>query len=320
MIERLVNIFARMAEWILGIIPLWVIVLVILGVIIWNSVKFKRLNFNECVAVDRAGNLVMKRGILLGYAVIITLLQFEKELRVINIGTEYSIPLYKDKEVWIDLRGGGRATLLSPKIWIRVEDGEKAVNVSYENGSFNFEEKIQSTAAREISGYLRTFDVDEIMNMAKKGKENPIFDQLRAQPFFEEMKDEMGVKLTGFTFKDLDFPPEVTAKRREEYSSRIGIKISENNAMAEAQKRSGSALPSVDSLLKANPGMSRDRAIEIWYDLQQRSTGTKITNEFDFGGSKNPLAEAAAVHGTVSNPQKKKKDEDKPSSFLDRGF
>lgn len=322
-IERLTDIFARMAEWILGIIPLWVIILVILVVIIWNSVKFRRLNFNERIAVDRAGHLVIKKGVVLGYAIIITLLNFEKELRIINIGTEYSIPLYKDKEVWIDLRGGGRATLLSPRIWIKVMDGEKAMKVSYENGSFNFEEKIQSTAAREISGHLRTFEVEEIMNMAKKGKENPIFDQLRAQPFFEETKNEMGVELTGFTFKDVDFSEEVTKKRREEFESRLGIDISKNNALSEAQKRAGSALPSVDSLLKANPGMGRDRALEIWYDLQQRSTGTKITNEFDFGGSKNQLAEAAAVHGVMNNspqPQKKKKDEDKIPSFSDRGF
>ncbi len=311
-----------MAEWVLGIIPLWVIVLIILGAIIWNSVKFKRLNFNERIAVDRAGNLRIKKGIIIGYAIIITLLNFEKELRVINIGTEYSVPLYKDKEVWIDLRQGGRATLLAPRVWIKIADPEQAMMAAYEDGKFNFEELIGSIAATTISGHLRTLNVEEIMEMTKDqgGKKSTIWQILKEQSFFKNLKDDRGIEFCGFTFKDVDFSEEVTKKRREEFDSRLGIKISENNAMAEAQKRSGSALPSVDSLLKANPGMSRDRAIEIWYDLQQRSTGTKITNEFDFGGSKNPLAEAAAVHGTVSNPPKKKKDEDKSPSFLNRGF
>ncbi len=319
-LERLVNIFARMAEWILGIIPLWVIALIILVVIAWNSISFKRLNFNESLAIDSRGTLIEKRGVpeLFGYTYIITLFKWEQILRTVIVKTEYSIDLYKDKEAWIDLTGGGRVTVLSPKIWIRINNPIEAVKTTYDGGSYNFEERVRNIVTTEMSNYIRTFSVDDIMKMSKEEKNNSIFGQLKGLPFYRKLKDE-GIELTGLTMRDINFSEEVSKKRREEFDSRLGIKISENNAMAEAQKRSGSALPSVDSLLKANPGMSRDRAIEIWYDLQQRSTGTKITNEFDFGGSKNPLAEAAAVHGTI-NPPKKRGKEEKDFSFSDYRF
>ena len=311
-----------MADWILGIIPLWVIILVILGAIIWNSVKFKRLNFNERIAVDRAGNLRIKKGIIIGYAIIITLLNFEKELRVINIGTEYSVPLYKDKEVWIDLRQGGRATLLAPRVWIKIADPEQAMMAAYEDGKFNFEELIGSIAATTISGHLRTLNVEEIMEMTKDqgGKKSTIWQILKDQSFFQNLKDDRGIEFCGFTFKDVDFSEEVTKKRREEFDSRLGIQISKNKAEAEVKQRTGSAPGSVEELLRANPDLSRGEATKMWFDLQQRSTGTKITNEFDFGGRENPLAEAAAVHGTINNPPKKKGKEEKDFSFSDYRF
>ncbi len=314
MFEKLIAIFANTADWILGIIVGTIILVIIL-----KSLKFQRLNFNERIAVDRAGVLKIKKSLILGYAIVITALQYERILRVLNVGTEYSIPLYKDKEVWIDLRQGGRATLLAPRVWIKVTNPEKAMLAAYEDGKFNFEELIGSIAATTISGHLRTLNVEETMEMTKSqdGKKSTIWEILKEQSFFKDLENTRGILFCGFTFKDVDFSEEVTKKRREEFDSRLGIQIAKNKAEAEVKQRAGSAPGSVEEILRANPGISRREATEMWFDLQQRSTGTKITNEFDFGGSKNPLAEAAAVHGTTLNkvPQKKKgtEEEDSPS-------
>ena len=314
MFEKLIAIFANTADWILGIIVGTIILVIIL-----KSLKFQRLNFNERIAVDRAGELKIKKSLVLGYAIVITALQYERILRVLNVGTEYSIPLYKDKEVWIDLRQGGRATLLAPRVWIKVTNPEKAMLAAYEDGKFNFEELIGSIAATTISGHLRTLNVEETMEMTKSqdGKKSTIWEILKEQSFFKDLENTRGILFCGFTFKDVDFSEEVTKKRREEFDSRLGIQIAKNKAEAEVKQRAGSAPGSVEEILRANPGISRREATEMWFDLQQRSTGTKITNEFDFGGSKNPLAEAAAVHGTTLNkvPQKKKgaEEEDSPS-------
>jgi len=94
MFEKLIAIFANTADWILGIIVGTIILVIIL-----KSLKFQRLNFNERIAVDRAGVLKIKKSLILGYAIVITALQYERILRVLNVGTEYSIPLYKDKEM-----------------------------------------------------------------------------------------------------------------------------------------------------------------------------------------------------------------------------
>jgi len=314
MFEKLIAIFANTADWILGIIVGTIILVIIL-----KSLKFQRLNFNERIAVDRAGVLKIKKSLILGYAIVITALQYERILRVLNVGTEYSIPLYKDKEVWIDLRQGGRATLIAPRVWIKITDPKKAMIAAYEGGKFNFEELIGSIAATTISGHLRTLNVEETMEMTKSqdGKKSTIWEILKEQSFFKDLEESRGILFCGFTFKDVDFSEEVTKKRREEFDSRLGIQIAKNKAEAEVKQRAGSAPGSVEEILRANPGISRREATEMWFDLQQRSTGTKITNEFDFGGSKNPLAEAAAVHGTTLNkvPQKKKgtEEEDSPS-------
>ncbi len=281
--------------------------MVILGIVgfallISLFLDFKRLNFYEVLAVDRGGKLALKKpeSWLFGYVVIWKIFNLERELRVVNIGIEYSIDIYKDEEIWIDLREGGKVNLTSPKIWIKVNDAEKAINVAIEEGELNFEGLIGSVAATVISGHIRTLNVDEVAGVAKSnaGKEdNLLWNVLEGKDFFKkELKEDnlisKGIKCCGFTFKDLDFSEEIREKRREEFTSILGIKIAQNEAKSEAHKILGSlfhiladmndvSVEEIKKKVKNDPKLQQELR-ERYTDFKQREL-TDI-KDYRFGG------------------------------------
>ncbi len=257
-----------------------------LASLVKSLVKLRRLNFYERIAVDRGGKLVIKRATLFGYAFIWKIFNYERELRMVNVGTEYSIDLYKGKEIWIDLNEGGKVTLVSPKIWIKIEekDSQKAVETAIEEGELNFEELIGNVAATTISGYIRSLNVEEVMGVASKNQskdDNVLWEVIKEKSFFKNLKEKQGVNFCGFTFKDLDFSDEITQKRREEYNSIIGIRIAKNRAESEADEMLGSLIHlianvrgiTVEEVKKAvdESAELQERFLNLYTDFKQRS-------------------------------------------------
>ncbi len=260
--------------------------------IVKSLIKFERLNFYERIVVDRGGKLVIKRSFLLGYAFILKAFNYERELRRVNVGVEYSIEIYKDKEIWIDLKEGGKVTLISPKIWVKIEDGnvEKAVKTALDDGKLDFEELIGSIAATAISEHIRSLNVNEIMETSKRNNDkndNPLWDVLEGKSFFSGLEEKQGVSFCGFTFKDFDFSDEVTSLRREEYKSILDKIVAKNKAEAEADKLLGSMIhlmanikgvttEEVKGEIKDSPELQK-KFLDLYTDFKRREL-TSVTD------------------------------------------
>lgn len=303
--------------------------------IIKSLIKLERLNFYERIIVDRGGKLVIKKAFLLGYAFILKALNYERELRRVNVDIEYSIDIYKDKEIWIDLKEGGKVTLRGPKVWIKVEGAEKAIKTALEDGKLNFEELIENAAATTISEHIRSLSVNEIMETSKKNndpKDNPLWDVIKEKKFFAESRSERGIEFCGLTFEDFDFSDEVIKLRREEYESILGKTVAKNRAEAEADKLLGSMIHLMANIkgmtveevkreISESPEVQKN-FLDLYTDLKQRSL-TEVTDIRVSGHNgesvpdiKKGLLEVASLFTGNQGKQTKEKSLDKKGEFF----
>ncbi len=297
---------------------LWLIYLTlgynILIQLIGYVVTLKRLNFYERIAVDRGGKPVIKGPVIMGYAFIWKIFNYEKMLRVIKVGSQYPIDLHEEREILFDLKEGGKLILRDPKIWIKIENNKealKAMQAAVQDGELHFEKIIRDASSTVISGYMRSLNVDEAMKMGSEvsgsdeaGNEeikDDIKNILQRKKFFTDLKDDKGVEFLAFTFYDLDFSDEVTDLRREELQSILDIKIAKNRAEAEADDLLGSLIyvmanikgitaDEVREEIKESPELQK-KFLDLYTDLKQR----EITDVTDIRVSANDGGEVSDI-------------------------
>lgn len=219
-------------------------VIVIIGSVYWWA-SSTRLYFYQVLAVDRGGQIVLRKPGFLSRAFSLKFLGIEKPLRTISVGIEYSIPLYEEP-IFIELRGGGRVILINPKIWIEIpneEAAKKIIRSTIDDDNLDFEKLVRKIIATTVSGYIRTLTVEEVMDVSAKedDEDSDLWDVVRNKPFIRDLKKK-GVKLHGLTYEDIEFSSEVTTLRRKEFEEALGVKIATLNAKSELQKIVGALM------------------------------------------------------------------------------
>jgi len=237
--------------------------LLILCVVLF-LVFLKRIPFGEVWVIDRAGKLQKYNP---GYRLIFTFWELEKIRKKVKT-LEYNIPLFGERETWIDLFGGGKAILLDPEIWILVKDPLKAVS-SVED----FEVLVREMAEHRVNGKINSMTVDDVIQMKAAEEVNQrITTTLREGTDIPRVLEEIGIEYKGFTVSDFDYSEDVTKKRRENYEAGVNVEIAQKERVAKAHQVMGMDVDMVSVALGKDPSKPEDKFIYPEDEAKKRAT------------------------------------------------